>query len=151
MSQGHRTLKDRMETRLTLATRWVSGAELAAGLSSSQPAIEDALADLVAEQIAEYREGRGYRLNASALCREAIRKLQLEIRVSEQKNKFRRHLQGQVFGEKYRVGVAEHRPGFGVVMYEAELDLPDDGGDINKQAANLLAIADLSMQERAYG
>ncbi len=152
MSQGHRTLADRMLTRLQLATRWVTGEELAAGLTTSRVAAEDALGDLVAEGMAEYSADAGYRLNASQLCREAVRALQLEIRTSEQKNKFRRHVRCQAFENKCRVGVAEHRPREGQFMYELELDLPDDGGDINLRAAQLLAIANKSIQgEKSYG
>ena len=84
VSQGHRTLLDRMVLRLQLATRWVSGAELAQGLSHSPVAIEDALADLVADGHAQYQASLGFRLNASQLCRDSVRTLQRDIRVSEQ-------------------------------------------------------------------
>lgn len=121
MSQGHRTLKDRMHRRLMLAVRWVSGPELADGLSTSAPAIEDALADLVLEGLAEFDADQGYRLKASQLCRDATRMLL--------RRKVQRAVAGQSFEGCYRIGVAEHREGLGLVTYELEFPASADGPD----------------------
>ena len=50
-----RSLKTRMLERLVMSPGWLTPATLAAGLSTSRPAIEDALADLVIEKKADYR------------------------------------------------------------------------------------------------
>jgi hypothetical protein len=119
-----RVLKDQMAKRLMLATRWVTGDELAEGLSTSPVAIADAMADLVVEGHAEHMPGMGYRFNVSALCREAARAL---IR-----GKQARHVVGKPFENVYRLGVAEHRPGLGVVTYDMELPLPAELNDYPK-------------------
>lgn len=154
MTQGHRTLKERMHSRLMLAVRWVSGAELAAGLSTSRVAIEDALADLVTEGLAEFEAELGYRLSGSQLCRDVVRDLRLAIARSEQKNKFRRLFQIKDFGEVMRVGVAEHRPSSGLLVYELELPFPgaeESKNDINKRVEVMLNVADTCMkEERKY-
>lgn len=154
MTSGHRTLKDRMLRRLMLAVRWVSGAELAAGLSTSAPAVEDALADLVLEGLAEFDADRGYRLSCTQLCRDVLRELRLDIAKSEQKNKFRRRFLLQDFGDCMRVGVAEHRPNTGLLVYELELPFPDgeeSKNDINKRVEAMLKVADTcTQQERQY-
>lgn len=121
MSHGHRTLKDRMLNRLLGARGWLQGADMAEGLSTSQPAIEDALADLVLEELAEFKLATGYRLKATALCREAMRTLK--------RTKKQRAICGHPFGNVYRVGVAEHREGLGLVMWELEVPNPPDGPD----------------------
>lgn len=154
MTQGHRMLKERMHSRLMLAVRWVSGAELAAGLSTSRVAIEDALADLVTEGLAEFDAALGYRLSGSQLCRDVVRDLRLDIARSEQKNKFRRCFQIKDFGEVMRVGVAEHRPNTGLLVYELELPFPgaeERKNDINKRVEVMLNVADTCMkEERKY-
>lgn len=121
MSAGHRTLKDRMLNRLLGATGWTLGEALAEGLSTSQPAIEAALADLVLEDLAEFRPASGYRLKATELCREAMRRLK--------RSKKQRVIFGRPFEAVYRVGVAEHRDGVGLVVFELEIPNPPDGAD----------------------
>lgn len=124
MSRAHRPLKDRMLQRLLQATGWTGGAALASGLSTCPTAIEDALADLVVGQLAEYRAGAGYRVNGSVLCRTAMRKLIQQLKAGQG------HMvvEGQPFGDVYRWGVAEKRPGVGLVMYELEAPFPPDLG-----------------------
>jgi hypothetical protein len=119
-----RVLKDQMARRLMVATRWVTGGELAEGLSTSPVAIDDALGDLVVDGVAQYRVNVGYRLNASELCREATRLLM--------RGRLARQVVGGPFGDVFRLGVAEHRQGTGVVTYELELPLPADLNDYPK-------------------
>ena len=132
-----RALKDRMARRLMLATRWVSAGELADGLSTCQVAIDDALADLVVEGHAQTNGESplmGYRFNASALCREAARQLM--------RGKSVRQVVGKPFESVYRLGVAEHRRGLGVVTYDLELPLPADLNDYPK-LLNAIANGDM--------
>lgn len=55
-------LRDVMLARLQASTTWLDRHALSAGASSSNWAIDDALADLVLERLAVYRQGKGYRL-----------------------------------------------------------------------------------------
>ncbi|UUZ68056.1 hypothetical protein LP416_27715 [Polaromonas sp. P2-4] len=119
MSQGHRTLKERMLERLMVATGWQTGAALAAGLSTSQVAIDDALADLVMEQTVEFKPVVGYRLSGTVLCRQALRLLK--------RRNAQRSVEGQVFGDVFRLGVAEIREVVGLVMFELEVPMPPEG------------------------
>jgi len=116
-----RPLKAAMLERLARSGSWVAGPELAAGLSSSQMAIEDALADLVVEQLAEYKAAVGYRLKGTALCRQALRLLKTEGGA--------RAVCARPLGAEYRVGVAEALADLGLVMYELALPLPPEGPD----------------------
>ena len=86
---------------------------LADGLSTCPMSIDDALADLVADDAAEYKQGVGYRLKGTVLCREAMRMLKRE--------RVQRAVKAAPFDGMWRIGVAEHRPGYGLVMYELEL------------------------------
>lgn len=114
-------LMRRMLKRLVLAGAWVEREALVQGLSSCEPAIEDALADLVLEGHAEYREAVGYRLAGAPMAREAARMLV--------RDKVQRAVTGRQVGDRYQVGVAERRGQLGVVMYELALPLPEPGPD----------------------
>lgn len=117
---SRRVLKDQMLERLMTASGWLTPVAMAAGLSTSRMAIEDALADLVVEQSADYKPAAGYRLKGTVLCRQALRLLKTDGG--------QRAVKGHPFGAVYRVGVAEVRGG-GLVMYELELPLPPEGPD----------------------
>lgn len=131
MTQGHRTLKDLMLERLMLATGWTSGPDLAEGLSTSEPAIEDALADLVIEGKADFKEAVGYRLKASVLCRHAARMLKTQgTRLAVKGHPFEGN--GKT-ADTYRVGIAEQRDDIGLVMYELEMPMPPKGPDSLQQ------------------
>lgn len=121
MNQGHRTLKDRMVERLATSTGWLTSADLSAGLSTNRLAIEDAIADLVVEQTADYKPASGYRLKGTVLCRQALRTLKAQGG--------QRAVVGAPFKAVYRVGVAEVLDGGvgGVVLYELELPMPPAG------------------------
>ena len=109
----------RMLKRLVASGTWVDRADLTAGLNAGVEAVEDALADLVLEGHAEYREAVGYRLAGSPMAREAARLLVRE--------KVQRAVTGRQVGREYRVGVAERRADLGVVMFELALPLPEPG------------------------
>lgn len=137
-----RPLKDRMLNRLLGAAGWTQGDDLAAGLSTSRMAIDDALADLVTEDAAEFRVGVGYRYKASQLCRDAMRTLKRE--------RVRRSVVGQVFEGMYRLGIAEHIDGVGLVNYEMEMPLPPDGDDfLDKYSAQMNAFINFATREKA--
>lgn len=108
-----------MLERLMGATGWLTGEALAAGLSASPLATEDALADLVTDGEAEYKFGAGYRLSGTVLCRQALRTLLA--------GGGKRAIAGQEFKGIYRVGVAERRGDCGLVMYELGLPMPPPG------------------------
>lgn len=111
-------LKTQMIERLACAGTWVAGADLAQGFGRSELAIEDALADLVLDGLADYKVAVGYRLRATALCRQAVRLLKT--------NGGKRAVRAHVVGDEFRVGVAEQRA-LGLVMYELALPLPPQG------------------------
>ena len=96
-------LKTQMLERLIDAGDWLTRSALARDLSSSPPAIEDALADLVIEAKAEFSAKTGYRLAGSAVARRAAQLMR------------KRGLRRQVVAEPdnkqggYRIGVSELR------------------------------------------
>ena len=144
MSQGHRSLKERMLNRLLGATGWTLGPVLAEGLSTSQPAIEDALADLVLEGCADFKAASGYRLKGTELCRQAMRTLKHQRK--------RRAIAGQAFDDVYRVGVAELRADLGLVMYELEFPNPPAGPDfLGQQLAQMNQIINFAIGEKTHG
>lgn len=113
----HRPLKTRMLNRLLGAEGWTQRDDLAAGLSTCPMAIDDALADLVTDDSAEYKPGVGWRLKGTVLCRQAMRTLKRE--------RVQRAVKAQYFDKVVRIGVAELCAGFGLVMYELELPAID--------------------------
>lgn len=116
-----RPLKDVMLERLMDSGTWLSRAALAQGASTSAAAIDDALADLVLEKKAEYRQAVGYRLAGTELTRAAVKKLRCEG--------LSRSVLGCQVKDEYRVGVAERRDILGLVMYELALPMPPVGPD----------------------
>lgn len=136
-------LRRRLLGRLVQRGTWVEREELVAGLSSSVPALEDALADLVLEGLAEFRQAVGYRLAGTELAREAARLLV--------RNRVQRGVAGRQVGHEYRVGVAERRGSTGLVMFELAMPMPEPGPDALaghlKQVDAVLAFAgsDFSM------
>ena len=125
-------LKTRMLNRLLGAAGWTQRDALAKGLSTCPMAIDDALADLVVEDAAEFKQGVGYRLKGTVLCREAMRMLKRE--------RLQRAVKVATSGDRVRIGVAEHTPGFGLVMYELELPAValGDGPNYQKQLNAIL-------------
>lgn len=120
MSQGPHTLKGQMLERLMQAGGWLLPQVLAEGLSTSRPAIEDALADLVIEQLAEYMPAAGYRFKTTELCRQAARRL--VARGGD------RVVLAKPAGSAYRVAVAQRLAG-DLVLYELEMPLPPEGAE----------------------
>lgn len=144
MKQGHRTLKDRMKERLMDATGWLTSEALAEGLSTCQLAIDDALADLVIEDLAQFKVAVGYRLSASYLCRTALRELR-------SKN-LKRAICARPFKDVYRVGVAEFQQGTGVVVYEIEMPMPPDGPHALEQHLRQVdAVLKFTQRDLAHG
>lgn len=115
-----RPLKAVMLERLMDGGTWISREALAKGASTSVHAIDDALADLVLERRAEWRQGSGYRLAGTEMTRAAVKQLRADG--------LSRSVCGRQVKNEYRVGVAEVRGG-GLVMYELELPMPPAGPD----------------------
>lgn len=135
-----RPLKAVMLERLMDCGTWMDRHALAANASLCAMAIDDALADLVIEGKAEYREHVGYRLAGTPVARRAVRMLQRE--------KVSRAVYSQQVGKEYRVGVAERREGadaLGVVMYELALPMPAPGPKAAQQhLAQVQALCDFT-------
>lgn len=130
--QVARSLKARLLNRLLDADGWTQRDALTDGLSTCRVAIEDALADLVVEDAAEFKPGVGYRLKGTVLCREAMRTLKRE--------RVQRAVKATSFGDMVRIGVAEQRADCGLVMYELELPAValGDGPKYQKQLNAIL-------------
>lgn len=123
-----RPLKAVMLDRLMDSGTWMTREQLGAGASTCAMAIEDAVADLVLEGKAEYREAVGYRLAGSALARAAVAGLR--------RRGVRRHVVAQQVKDEYRAAVAEQRADLGVVMYEIAMPLaPDARGHLRQVQA----------------
>lgn len=95
---------------------WMNREQLSDGASSSPAAIDDALADLVLEKKADYRQGVGYRLAGGQMAREAGKVLA--------RDGTRRSMAGAMVKDEYRVGVAERTDTLGVLMFELALPKP---------------------------
>lgn len=128
-----RPLKAVMLDRLMDCGTWLTMEQLAEGASTSQPAIEDAVADLVLEGKAEYREAVGYRLAGTALTRAAV--------VGMRRNGTRRHVVAQQIKNEYRAGVAEQRAELGVVMYELAMPLATEVAGHMRQVRAVMDLA----------
>lgn len=130
--------------RLMEAGTWVSPDELVESVSTCRPAVEDAVADLVIEGKAEYREHVGYRLAGSVLQRRAA-KLMREQRT-------RRHAYGEKAGNEYRLAVVRQVPadarGLDLVMYELSVPMPEDPTESLKAQQRLAqTVADRFFEE----
>lgn len=142
-------LKNQMLERLIDCGSWMMRRELVAGLSSSPPAIEDALADLVIEGKAEFRQQGGYRLAGGALERRAAYLLRQE--------RTHRAVYGQQVGTDYRVGVAElrclgERQERTLVMYEVAMPMPPSGPKhLEQHMRQVWGVAGLAMGELVGG
>lgn len=121
MSQGHKTLAMRLLDALMDAGTWMSRVELHAGQECSEVALDDALADLVMQGQADWRQNVGYRLAGTGACRRAAQLLRREGK--------RAAVIGFAAKDGYHVGVAEQRAEIGLVMYELALPLPEPGQD----------------------
>lgn len=134
-----RPLRQIFLARLIDAGNWVSRDELTADTSSSTLAVEDALADLVVDGQAEYRQHVGYRLAGGVQARRAAWLLR-------NGNHTRAVFAEPVAGE-YRVGVAERpdRESLNLVMYELAMPMPEPGPDsLAQQQRMAQAVLDLA-------
>jgi len=135
--QCARSLKTVMHERLMDSGSWLSRDALASNASTSPPAIDDALADLVMEGKAEFRQAVGYRLVGSELVRAAVKKLRAEG--------LSRQVLGRQVKAEYRVGVAERHDVLGLVMYELALPMPPDGPDhLNQHKRQMDALLEFT-------
>jgi hypothetical protein len=137
MSQGHKSLRSFLTEALIASGTWMNRSELQGVRECSDIALEDALADLVVDRVADYRENVGYRLSGTGVCRRAAQLMQREGK--------RAAVVSVPGKEGVRVGVAEHRAAVGLVMYELALPLPGPDEDAlqvcQDQTAALLAFA----------
>lgn len=124
MSQGYVSTRTRALNMLIDAGTWVSRDELDA-LSACTPAVDDALADLVVEGLAEHRENAGYRLAATPAARRAALLLR--------KTGNRTVAVGQPGKDFYSVGVADTLPNVGLVLYELQVPNPEPGPEALQQ------------------
>lgn len=90
-------------------------------LTTSKLALDDVLADLVTEGLAEFQQFVGYRLAMSPLARKALQKLQLEPhdRRAVEAETVEKRGKSQV-----RMGVAERCPGLGGGFVTYDMALP---------------------------
>ena len=95
--------------------------ELQASRECSDVALEDALADLVVDGVADFRANVGYRLAGTGACRRAAQLMRRDGK--------RAAVVGLPSKDGYRVGVAEIRAELGLVMYELALPLPQPEED----------------------
>lgn len=139
LPQCGRPLRTVMLERLMDAGTWLHRDELSEGLSSSPPAIEDALADLVIDGQAEFRQNVGYRLAGTVLVRRAVKLMRTQ--------KSRRGVASQEFNGHYRVGVAEMH-GMDLVVYELTMPMPEAGeGYLAQHGRQIAAVFDLATRE----
>lgn len=137
-------LKTRILDRLIDGGDWMNRAALAAGLSSSPVAQDEALADLVIEGRAEYLKGKGYRLAGGVLQRRAAQLLR--------RKRLCRAVLGHQEADQYVLGVAEMRqvcPGaeLSLVMYEMVLPMPAPGPQhLEQHMRQMQAVVDFSKQ-----
>lgn len=138
-------LKTQMLERLIDCGTWMMRRDLVEGLSRSPLAIEDALADLVIEGRAEFRQQGGYRLAGGALARRAAYMLR--------KERTCRAVFGQQVGSEYRFGVAEMRQ-LGarlektLVMYELAMPMPPSGPKhLEEHMRQVMAVGQLACGE----
>ena len=110
-------LPDVLLERLMDSGTWMSRQALTKSIKRKPETIDDALADLVIERRAEYREAVGYRLAGTALTREAAKTLRA--------NGLVKAVCGRQVGDEYHVGVAQAHQSLGMVMYEMTLPMPD--------------------------
>jgi hypothetical protein len=116
MSQGQKKLRDHLTDALIDSGTWMSRDELQAAHDCSVIALDDALSDLVMEQVVDFRMNVGYRLAGTNVCRRAAQLMRLEGKKAA--------AVGVPHKDGYRVGVAEHRAAIGLVMYELSLPPP---------------------------
>lgn len=134
-----RPLRQIFLERLIDAGTWVTPGELKDGASSSVPAVEDALADLVVDGVAEYRRDAGYRLTGGVMARRAAQLLRRE--------QLTRAVCAHPMGGEYRVGVAERkdRESLDLVMYELAMPMPEPGPEsLARHMEQVQAVMDLS-------
>lgn len=129
-------LTEAMARRLAEHGSWMEAAPLAEGLSGDPAQLRQALKDLVAEGVAEFRKGVGWRLYASALARGALQMLLRDGSKVAAK--------AEQVGEEWRVGVAYRGAAggagpagalLGVVLFELAMPMPAKGPDFAKQHA----------------
>lgn len=123
-------LIDRVRDELIASGTWVARARLG-HLSSSVVALDDALADLVIEGRAEFREAVGYRIAGTELTRGALRRLHRHPELNRVVLAKQKDLQ-------LRLGVAERRQAIGLVSYEMELPPAADPESALAQAQTFL-------------
>ena len=139
MPPSVRPLRPQLLERLIDAGTWCSREELTAGTSSSQLALEDCLADLVVDGVAEYRKDAGYRLAGGVMARRAAQLMRRE--------RLTRAVCANPMGGEYRVGVAERKDceSLDMVMYELALPMPEPGpGGLAEHMRQVQAVMDLT-------
>lgn len=133
-------------TQLLRAGTWVARPELDR-CSSCAPALDDALADLVATGMAEYRRDVGYRIAQPALVRQAAQDLMA--------NPTLRHaVQVQVKADGTHVALAQRHDELGIVLARVTLPPPADPSleaSLLQSQAVLDAFAHTHGKEAAHG
>ena len=134
MTQGFVPLRSKVLNVLVDSGTWVSRGELDM-LTTCGPALDDALADLVVEKLAEHRPNIGYRLATTEPARRAA---QLQRRTGK-----RLAAVGVPGKDFYSVGVAETRPDLGLLLYELAIPNPDPGpGALQRHLEQVQGVID---------
>lgn len=124
------TLEARVLGVLMDSGTWVQRRELDV-LPMSRLALDDVLADLVAQRRVQFDQGAGYRLAHSAVVRRAMRMLH--------RDKLNRAVAGEVRNGPLVLGVAQLTPA-GVVGFELELPAAQGVAAQLAQAARFVSV-----------
>lgn len=127
--RGPQTLRDRVRDVLVDGGSWVHRSDFA-HLTTCAVALDDVLADMVVDGVAEFKTGSGYRLLASDLVRKAMRQLY-------RKPDLKRVVITRQLNRQISMGIAERRASVGVVMYELQLPPAKDDDEALDQAVRL--------------
>lgn len=131
-------LRRRVIDTLAAAGTWVPRLDLD-GLTQCRPALDDTLADLVIDGVAEHRQHSGYRLVGDPLARAALQRLQASP-------EDHRVVLGQDNGAKgMRVAFAQRVPTVGLVHWVMELPAIEDA---DQSLARSLAVMQIFQQSR---
>jgi hypothetical protein len=141
VSQGRRPLGELLVDTLIDSGTWMTREDLHVQLPDhSDVAMDDAIADLVIEGKADWRENVGYRLAGAPVARRAAQRLH---RAPAGTKRFSLAIR---LNDGFHIGVAEERADLGRVMYELALPPAAPGEDeldhLQRQVEGVLHFMD---------